>query len=194
MLSLRPCWSRPFCPRLFLTGWPKLAAQALIQVAIRSCGMPPKRCRQSKAMSKAKAKAEAKAKAKARARIDRANMRWQHRRQALAELNVLAGECGLLRGTGGHQACRACRGRAAGASDGGALRRRPVAAPAGSRQGVGGQRRQVFLTCGGRRRHHTVTCGLPPINRKYNVHGLCREVLDQLRALVRETGGDRLPK
>ena len=34
----------------------------------------------------------------------------------------------------------------------------------------------------------------PPINRKYNVHGLCREVPDQLCALVHETGGDRLPK
>ena len=76
--------------------------------------MPPKRCRHGKAAAKAKAVAKAvakaaakavakakmvakaQAKAKARARFGRANSRRQHRRRALAELNVLAGECGLF--------------------------------------------------------------------------------------------------
>ena len=44
----------------------------------------------------ARARARAKAKAKARVRFSRANARRQHRREALAELNALAGECGLF--------------------------------------------------------------------------------------------------
>ena len=70
--------------------------------------MPPKRHRHGGAAAKAKAKAKAaakasararakaKARAKARARFSRANARRQHRREALAQLNELAGECGLL--------------------------------------------------------------------------------------------------
>ena len=50
----------------------------------------------AKAVAKAKMVAKAQAKAKARARVGRANSRRHHRRQALAELNVLAGECGLF--------------------------------------------------------------------------------------------------
>ena len=70
--------------------------------------MPPKRHRHGRAAAKAEAKAKASAKAnararakakamaKARARASRANARRQHRREALAQLNELAGECGLL--------------------------------------------------------------------------------------------------
>ena len=49
----------------------------------------------AKAAAKATARAKAKAKAIMQARVNRANMRRQHRRRALAELNVLAEECAL---------------------------------------------------------------------------------------------------
>ena len=89
-----------------LGGSPRLKHGSRLHCEIAN--MPPKRCRHGKAAAKAKAKAVAKAvakakmvakaqaKAKARARFGRANSRRQHRRRALAELNVLAGECGLF--------------------------------------------------------------------------------------------------
>ena len=79
--------------------------RALLHTVQPLCEMPLQRPRRDGAAAKANAKAKAKvaakaasakAEAQARARFRRANTRRQHRRLALADLNSLAGECGLL--------------------------------------------------------------------------------------------------